>query len=142
MILVDYGIRPVIKFRPNAIIAFSIIKLRICSQYESPIMAKGTVSAACSCKYPTLPRFSALKLFQSPVKNYGLLFVEINPAIIIYKAPELFQLLATFAVVLADQGRGAVALGPGRTAGPPRASLSGGRARSPPGCRRTVTNDE
>ena len=43
----------------------------------------------------------------------------------LYRAPELLQLLATFALVLVDQGRGAVALGPGGSARAARAGPAG-----------------
>ncbi len=48
----------------------------------------------------------------------------------IYKAPELFQLLATFALVPGHQGRGAVALGARRTAGAARAGPARARSKS------------
>jgi branched-chain amino acid transport system permease protein len=48
----------------------------------------------------------------------------------IYRAPELFQLLATFALVLIVQGRGAVAVGPEDLLGAARAGAEG-RGRDP-----------
>ena len=83
--------------------------------------------------------WAAVPLAALAVAGCSALLVEITLLRRIYNAPELLQLLATFALLLVIKDAALWALGPGRPARPARAGLRRARCRSPAAPSRSTT---